>query len=108
MEEVIEFIERRFPTSKEDPQWVSGNCFYFASMLKARFPQGYIVYDVIDGHFLFLYQSLLVDAVHYFFLPSPFIPTDTNFMVSSSIVVWDFFQLYDSLQYQRIIRDCIN
>ena len=108
MADVIEFIQRRFPTAKDDSQWVSGNCFYFASMLKSRFPQGFIVYDVIDGHFLFLYHSMLVDAVHHEYLSEKFVPSETNFMVKSSIVVWDFFKNYDSIQYERIIRDCIN
>jgi len=107
MADVIEFIQRRFPTAKDDPQWVSGNCYYFAVMLKSRFPKGFIVYNVIDGHFLFLYHSMLVDAVHHEYLDHKFVPSETNYMVNSSIVVWDYFSLYDSLQYERILRDCI-
>jgi hypothetical protein len=76
-------------------------------MLKARFPQGYIVYDVINNHFLFLYNTLLIDAVHYEWLKKKVVPKETDFMVTSSIVVWDFFPLYDSFQYERIIKDCI-
>lgn len=87
---VLDFIQRRFPKARDDKQWVSGNCFYFASILKVRFPEGYIVYDVIEGHFLFLYFSLLVDAVHHEYLTKTFVPSETNFMLSSSIVVWDF------------------
>lgn len=108
MGDVLEFITRRFPTAKEDSQWVSGNCFYFATILKTRFPQGYIVYDTEKGHFLFLYHSLIVDATHHYFLKKEFKPSSKNFMVTKSIVVWDYFPLYDNLQYDRIVKDCIN
>lgn len=107
MADVLDFIQRRFQTAKDDPQWVSGNCFYFAAILKVRFPQGFIVYDVIKGHFLFLYHSLLVDAVHHEYLKKKFVPSKDSFMVTSNIVVWDFFPFYDNLQYRRILRDCI-
>lgn len=49
---VIEFINRRFP-KELDCNWRNGNCYFFAIILKARFPKGRIMYDVIDGHFLF-------------------------------------------------------
>ena len=107
MADVIEFVERRFPTAKKDPQWVSGNCYYFAVMLKDRFPDGWIVYDVIDGHFLFLYGKMLIDAVHHEFLESNIVPSENDYCVNGHIVVWDFFDKYDSLQHQRVIRDCI-
>ncbi len=107
MADVIEFVERRFPTAKNDPQWVSGNCYYFAVMLKDRFPDGWIVYDVIDGHFMFLYKKMLIDAVHHEFLKDDIIPSENDYCVNGHIVVWDFFDRYDPLQYQRVIRDCI-
>lgn len=34
MNEVTEFIHRRFP---DDCNWTSGNCYYFAVILQARF-----------------------------------------------------------------------
>lgn len=42
--EVLEFIHRRFPV---DCDWLSGNCFYFAIILKSNFKSGDIYYDVI-------------------------------------------------------------
>lgn len=47
-EEVLEFIHRRFP---HDSNWTSGNCYYFALILKDRFG-GKMIYEPIDGHFL--------------------------------------------------------
>lgn len=90
-DEVIEFIKRRFSV---DCNWTCGNCYYFAAILKARFPEGVIYYDVVDGHFVFGYQGKLYDykgrvrrAIH--------------------LVEWDKFDDYDPLLRQRIERDCI-
>lgn len=55
---VIDFIHRRFPV---DNKWLNGNCFYFAAILKARFPKGQIFYDVIRGHFIFKYNNEFYD-----------------------------------------------
>lgn len=105
--DVIEFVARRFPNAKEDLHWVSGNCYYFAVILKTRFPLGHIIYDVIDGHFLFLYNNLLIDASGSTYIDTVPIIGDDNFKITDTLIVWDYFDKYDSLQYQRIIRDCI-
>ena len=34
MQEVMEFIQRRFP---KDSNWTNGNCYYFALILSDRF-----------------------------------------------------------------------
>ena len=47
--EVIEFIRRRFP---EDCHWLDGNCFWFASILHARFKFLSIYYLPVMGHFV--------------------------------------------------------
>lgn len=91
MDEVLDFIKRRF---SDDCNWLNGNCYYFAQILKTRFPQGVIFYDIINGHFIFLYNSKYYDwsgEIH----PNEF------------LVEWDKFDEYDSLQKQRIIRDCV-
>lgn len=91
MDEIIEFINRRFKT---DCNWISGNCYYFAEILKARFPEGVIFYDVIIGHFVFLYKGKYYDW--------------TGEMIPEGhIVPWDKFEEYDCLQKERIITDCI-
>lgn len=89
--EVLEFITRRF---KKDCNWMDGNCYYFAIILKDRFPEGKILYDVIYGHFVFLYEGEYYDWKG--------ITKPLGYVVS-----WDNFDEYDSLLKQRIIRDCI-
>lgn len=89
--EVLEFIQRRF---KDDCKWITGNCYYFAIILKDRFPEGKIFYDVIYGHYIFLYKDKYYDWTG---IINP----------CGYLVEWDKFDEYDSLLKKRIIRDCI-
>lgn len=92
-DKVLNFIERRF---QKDCNWTTGNCYYFALILKDRFPKGEIFYDVIDGHFLFDYKNVKYDwkgilsnsGKHYY-------------------VKWSEFDEYDAIQKEKIIKDCI-
>lgn len=92
-EDVIEFIKRRFPN---DSNWLNGNCYFFATILKSRFPEGIIYYDVIVGHFV-----TEIDGVKY----------DWSGVVDESsencYVEWDSFDEYDVKQKQSIIDGCI-
>lgn len=89
--EILKFIKRRF---RKDCDWTDGNCYYFALILKDRFPEGKIFYDVLYGHFVFQYQDKYYDW--------------TGIADSlGDIVEWDKFEEFDSVQKKRIIRDCI-
>ena len=46
--EIQDFISRRFPT---EDKWLNGNCYWFAFILRERFPELDIYYDPIVGHF---------------------------------------------------------
>ena len=35
-EQILAFIKRRF---SQDCNWIDGNCYYFATILKTRFPE---------------------------------------------------------------------
>lgn len=91
--QVLEFIKRRFPI---DNNWTDGNCYFFAVILKSRFPQGIIYYDVIDGHFV-----VDIDGVKYDWSG---ISSDKG---KHYYVEWDIFTQYDELQKQSIINQCI-
>lgn len=73
---------------------MDGNCYYFAVILKDRFPDGDILYDVINGHFVFKYQGKLYDWLGIV-------------KASRCLIPWDSFGEYDYLQKQIIVRDCI-
>ena len=92
-DEVIEFINRRFP---KDCDWRNGNCYYFALILKDRFPESRIVYDVIYGHFFVEYKGKYYDH-----------SGEIAHLGGAYAVYWDEFDKYDPLVKQRIIRDCI-
>lgn len=89
---VLEFIKRRFAT---DSRWLEGNCYYFAQILKLRFPEGEIYYDVIWGHFLFKLEDTFYDW------------SGESTMVMRPIK-WDTFEKdYDRAQYHQIIKACV-
>ena len=93
MDEVLEFIQRRF---KNDCHWTDGNCYYFAAILKARFPDGGIYYMIISNHFLFKYNGIYYDWTGVVNIPD-----------YEVVLPWYDMKLYDSLVYDRIVRDCI-
>ena len=90
---VLEFINRRFP---KDCNWLDGNCYYFAIILRERFTDGVIFYDVIDGHFV-----TQIGGVKY----------DWSGIVSEEglhhYVRWSNFNNYDSFQTWSVIKGCI-
>lgn len=89
---VLDFIRRRFPS---DCQWTSGNCYYFAVILKARFPCAVIFYDVIYGHFIVRIGKMYYDH------------KGVVDMTNRVLVEWDKFDAYDVNQRKRILIDCI-
>lgn len=91
--EVLKFINRRF---KQDCNWLEGNCYYFAVILKDRFPSGRIWYDVVWGHFFFEYNGKYYDYLGF-----------VDPRILSHSVLWDEMDEYDRLQKERTIRDCI-
>ena len=96
MDEILAFINRRF---KDDCHWTDGNCYYFAIILKHRFPHLEIVYLAIDGHFMAkdANTNLLYDfnGVH------------AEDEINDKIFLLDDIRKEDSLWYDRIIRDCV-
>lgn len=96
--EVCEFIQRRF---KCDCSWKTGNCYYFAIILKDRFkdlkPELY--YDTLEGHFICRIHSTFYDW-------SGIVYHDSEY-INKYVIKWSDFKEYDECQYSRIIKDVI-
>ena len=95
--EVLDFIKRRFP---KDSNWTDGNCYYFAIILLARFPNAVIYYDTLKGHFF-----ATIDSVPYDW--NGIIVEDNIEYFKKYCIRWDKMQDYDSLVCERVTRDCI-
>lgn len=93
--QIVDFIQRRFPM---DCGWMNGNCFYFAQILASRFV-GEIVYDPIEGQFLFwASDNNLYDWTG---------RREYTVEQRKKMFVWQDGVLKDSLLYSRIWRDCV-
>ena len=92
--EILEFIHRRFPN---DSNWLDGNCFFFAKILECAF-MGTVVYDPIDGHFLFTQDG----KVYYDWAGAHQYEKE----YSDKFEVWKFYMRKDPNHYARVMRDC--
>lgn len=97
-QEVLEFIERRF---KQDCNWKTGNCYYFAVILSERFNQynPVIYYDTVDGHFLCRINNIFYDwsgAVAF-----------SDEYISKHIMKWSDLCNEDPIWSSRIVKDVI-
>ena len=91
--QVIDFIKKRFT---QDCNWISGNCYYFAIILKTRFPQAIIWYDVIYGHFF-----VNIDGHDYDWTG------EIQRRSDGYCVKWEDMDKYDENVKNRIVRDCV-
>ena len=93
-DDVLRFI-RRFHGS--ETAFTSGCCYWFAHILASRFVDGEIVLAVVENHFVFRFGGRLYDVTG----------DVTSSYWDSALVAWDEMDGYDSLQKERITRDCI-
>ena len=97
-EKILDFIHRRF---KQDCNWKTGNCYYFAVILATRFEldDPVIYYDTVDGHFLCRINNVFYDwsgAVAF-----------SDEYVNKYIKKWADLYKEDPIWYSRIVRDVI-
>lgn len=91
MDKIEDFINRRFKT---DCNWLDGNCYYFALILKDRFPGGAIYYDVVYGHFVYCING------RYFDWSGEITP-------KGKLVEWESIDKYDYFVKQRVFEGCV-
>lgn len=94
MDRIEEFIKRRFYV---DCDWMSGNCYFFALIIKSVF-SGRIVYDPIDGHFL-----TYTDGGYYDWTGRRTYDAEYE----SGFIDWETYCMEDPSHWGKIVRDCI-
>lgn len=93
-EEIKDFINRRF---SEDCHWLDGNCYYFAMILKTRFPHLEIVYLPVRGHFM------ASDGKYCYDYLGAWHKNDVN----ETILSFEDIKITDPIWFNRIVRDCM-
>jgi len=89
--EILGFIQRRFPM---DCNWTNGNCWWFASILSARFPYLSVYYLPVEGHFI-------AGALNtYFDWTGQIFPEETP-------ILFKELEKADELWAYRLYRDCV-
>ena len=97
-EEIIKFINK-FQTAGMTDNFINGFCYWFAVILRNRFPEMRIFYDLIDGHF-FCYDpetKYCYDAIGKFKQTYPL----------SRYADWEEYSSIDPIHYNRISELCI-
>lgn len=92
-DEIEEFINRRF---KQDCDWLTGNCYYFAAILKIRFPYLEIVYFPVAGHFATLYRR-----INYFY------DYRGKYQTKEVFYFWNELRNVEPNLFERIVKDCV-
>ena len=93
MEEVLEFIKRRWRGHEE--LFLNGNCYWFARILCERFPYLKIMYLPVEGHFVAYDEA---EDIKYDV-------TGEKVYNGPQILFSDILEM-DPTWYQRLLKDC--
>ena len=88
---IIDFIDRRFKDT--DANWLHGNCYWFAQILKDRFDYLDIYYEPVLGHFLAGYDNNYFDY--------------TGQVYPETVYSLNWLKENEVHWYERILKDCI-
>ena len=97
---ILEFIEGLKSYEKESvlvDTFTKGYCYYFAIILKDRFPQGEIWYLPVVNHFVYKIEDRFYDATG----------DCTETYALDLVYSWSEYQMMDAQHSYRIIMDCI-
>lgn len=89
-EEILEFINRRW---QSDSDWLTGNCWYFVSILRERFSHLKRYYVPVEGHFV------AGDGKHYYDWGGEYITEQT-------IISWEEIYKNDPVWADRLKKYC--
>ena len=100
--EVIEFINRRFP---EDCYWLNGNCLWFAFILQKRFPNMEIYYLPIEGHFI-TGLNIIKNELQNSNIKTVYFDWSGVIVPEEEVLSLSQIKKEDELWYKHLIRDC--
>ena len=95
---ILNFIRQFTNNGKWDQvieSFTCGNCYYFALILKNRFPEGEIIYNAVENHFAYQLDQNAYDI-------------SGTIHLSDSWHNWDAYFDIDSIHAERIKRYCID
>jgi hypothetical protein len=87
-------VERFIRLFDNDQKFINGLCYWFAYILKGRFPEGEMWYDQIENHFYFVINNEAYDVRGKIQLPK-------------TAMRWCDYEGFDFLDYNRVIKYCI-
>lgn len=93
---ICDFIKRRFPV---DNNWCAGNCYWFAVILCNRFPELIMWYFPIANHWM----AGNKDGTIFYDWHGKSLKEE----IDETPMLWLDMQEFDSLLYERLVRDCI-
>jgi hypothetical protein len=88
--EILNFIKQRWSI---DSNFRTGNCLWFAIILKIRFPSLDIYYLPIEGHFIVGKDNIYYDW-------------SGELELQETPILFDYIKETDYLWYSHLIRDC--
>lgn len=106
-QEVINFINNFFINDKNNvsrKSFVCGNCYWFALILKNRFPTKLPViwYDTINNHFVTAICGILYDSYGVYAPTSPMTIDEFD-----AFYIWEDYKKIDPIHAARITENCI-
>ncbi len=95
---IAKFNEKDFCYVLEET-FTQGFCYYFAVILKTRFPEVVIYYDQIDGHFISFYKGEFYDITGHL--------AKYDSGNRTGLWRWDTLESEDELLFDRVWNDCV-
>lgn len=95
-DEILSFIKKfKFlEKSTIEKLFTTGNCYYFAIILKERFKDGLVYYLPITNHFVWKYNGKYYDICG-------------EYGTNEQAYEWESFKILNPSYAKRIERDCI-
>lgn len=97
IDEIEEFIYRRFNQPEVIDNFLNGNCYYFAIILKERFPYLNIYYLATAGHF-----CVKDECTNKFYDV-----TGTINIINDTPYLFNYIKVNEPNWYNRIVDGCI-